>query len=61
MSQTNYEESKPLGVLKSNWLRKQCLEVPSLVVFFFDLDWDESQWEEKETECASKIEVIRYI
>jgi hypothetical protein len=56
---TNYEESKPLGVLKSNWLRKQCLEVPSLVVFFFDLDWDEPQWEEKETECASKIQVIR--
>ena len=37
------------------------MEVPSLVVFFFDLDWDEAQWEEKETECASKIQVIRYV
>lgn len=48
-----------MGILKSNWLHKQCQEVPSLVVFFFDLDWDEPQWEEKEMECASKIQVIR--
>ena len=48
-----------MGVLKVSWLQKQCRDVPSLVVFFFDLDWDEPQWEEKETECASKIQVIR--
>lgn len=33
--------------------------MPSLVVFFFDLDWDDHQWQEKEMECASKIQVIR--
>lgn len=32
-----------------------------MVVFFFDLEWDDTQWEEKVTECASKIRVIRYL
>ena len=60
-SQTNYEECKPTGILKANWLHKQCHQIPSLVVFFFDLDWDDPQWEQKETECASKIQVIRCV
>ena len=60
-SQTNYEEYTPTGILKITWLHKQCHLVPSLVVFFFDLDWDDLQWEEKKTECASKIQVIRLV
>ena len=34
--------------------------VPSLMVIFFDLDWDDAQWKEKETECASRVAVLRY-
>ena len=57
--QINYEDFTPSGILKTAWLHKHSQLMPSLVVFFFDLDWDDGQWEEKETECASKIQVIR--
>ena len=42
-------------------MRKHLHSVPSLMVIFFDLDWDDAQWKEKETECASKVAVLRYI
>jgi hypothetical protein len=49
----------PSGILKSDWLVRHTQTVPSLVVFFFDLDWDHPQWEEKVMECASKVQVLR--
>ena len=34
--------------------------VPSLVVVFFELDWNDSSFKEKQTELRDKIDVIRY-
>lgn len=34
--------------------------VPALVVVFYELDWDEPQWKEKQSECATKVEIVRY-
>ncbi len=34
--------------------------MPSLVVVFFDLDWDEPNWKEKQMECSTKIELVRH-
>ena len=56
---TSYEDHVPLGILKVGWLHKHTQLLPALVVFFFDLDWSDPQWEEKQTECVSKIQVIR--
>lgn len=56
---TSYEDHVPLGILKVGWLHKHTQLLPALVVFFFDLDWGDPQWEEKQTECVSKIQVIR--
>ena len=56
---TSYEDHIPLGILKVSWLHKHTQLLPALVVFFFDLDWSDPQWEEKQTECVSKIQVIR--
>ena len=41
-------------------MKKHLDEVPSLVVVFFDLDWDEQLWTERKLESASKVEVVRY-
>ena len=54
-------EAVPAGILKHNWLKKHSQELPAVAVFFFDLEWDEPQWEEKVTECASKVKVIRSV
>lgn len=34
--------------------------VPAVVVIFFDLDWDEPMWKEKQMECATRVEIVRY-
>lgn len=34
--------------------------VPALVVVFYELDWDEGQWKEKQSECATRVEIVRY-
>uniref|UniRef100_A0A1I8II12 Foie-gras_1 domain-containing protein n=1 Tax=Macrostomum lignano TaxID=282301 RepID=A0A1I8II12_9PLAT len=47
------------GILKCGWLRKHLVLVPSLVVVFFDLDWDDPQFREKQIECASRVRVVR--
>ncbi len=57
---TSYEFYVPKGVLKKDWIGKHLKVVPSLMVVFYDLDWDDVHWKEKETECASKVAVLRY-
>lgn len=49
----------PKGIFKTNWFNKHLYLVPSLVVVFFDLDWDEPNWKEKQMECATKVELVR--
>lgn len=35
--------------------------VPALVVLFYELDWDDPQWKEKQSECATKVEIVRLV
>ncbi|KAJ8416548.1 hypothetical protein AAFF_G00358360 [Aldrovandia affinis] len=56
---TSYEWYIPKGILKTGWMNKHLNLVPALVVLFYELDWDESQWKEKQSECATKVEIVR--
>ncbi|XP_022103870.1 trafficking protein particle complex subunit 11-like [Acanthaster planci] len=56
---TSYEWYIPKGIIKSSWMKKHLQEVPALVVVFFDLDWDENMWKERQMECATRVEVVR--
>ncbi|XP_055342747.1 trafficking protein particle complex subunit 11-like [Paramacrobiotus metropolitanus] len=49
----------PNGILKSNWIKKHLYEVPSLVVLFVDLEWDDPAFAEKKIACSSKVATIR--
>ena len=55
----SYDDYTPVGILKQRWLLKHSEEMPALVVFFFDLDWTDALWDERQLECVSKVEVIR--
>ncbi|XP_035690979.1 trafficking protein particle complex subunit 11-like isoform X2 [Branchiostoma floridae] len=55
----SYEWYIPKGILKTGWMNKQLNMVPAVVVVFFDLDWDEPLWREKQMECATRVEVVR--
>ncbi|XP_013882191.1 trafficking protein particle complex subunit 11 [Austrofundulus limnaeus] len=56
---TSYEWYIPKGILKTSWMNKHLNLVPALVVLFYELDWDDPQWKEKQSECATKVEIVR--
>ncbi|XP_042323158.1 trafficking protein particle complex subunit 11 isoform X2 [Sceloporus undulatus] len=56
---TSYEWYIPKGILKTGWMNKHLNMVPALVVVFYELDWDEPQWKEKQSECATRVEIVR--
>ncbi|XP_044153344.1 LOW QUALITY PROTEIN: trafficking protein particle complex subunit 11 [Bufo gargarizans] len=56
---TSYEWYIPKGILKTGWMNKHLNLVPALVVVFYELDWDEGQWKEKQSECATRVEIVR--
>ncbi|XP_021190379.2 trafficking protein particle complex subunit 11 [Helicoverpa armigera] len=55
----SYEWYIPKGVLKKNWIPKRVSLIPAVVVIFYDMDWNDPQWNEKIIECASKVQSIR--
>ena len=58
--QADYEGYVPIGVLKKHWFAKHCSDVPSLLVLFYDLEWADPQWDERQIELASRVQVIRW-
>lgn len=56
---SSYEWYIPKGVLKKNWIHKRISLIPAVVVIFYDMDWNDAQWNEKIIECASKVQSIR--
>lgn len=56
----SYDWYHPKGILKKNWMNKYLNEVPAVMVIFYDLDWNDSQWSEKMIECASRVQSMRY-
>lgn len=50
----------PKGMLKVGWMRKHLEELPAVVAVFFELEWNESDWEEKAAECAERVDRVRY-
>lgn len=56
---TSYEWYIPKGILKTSWMNKHLNLVPAVVVLFFDLDWDEPMWKERQMECATRVEIVR--
>ncbi|XP_011691077.1 PREDICTED: trafficking protein particle complex subunit 11-like [Wasmannia auropunctata] len=56
---SSYEWYIPKGILKRNWINKYLNDIPSVVVVFYDLDWNDPLWNEKKMECASRVQSLR--
>lgn len=59
LQRSSYEFYVPKGILKTHWMKKHLDALPALVVVFYDLDWNDPQWKEKQAECASRVSSIR--
>lgn len=55
----SYEWYIPKGILKKNWINKRVALIPAVVVIFYDMEWNDPQWNEKIIECASRVQSIR--
>jgi len=56
---SSYDWYIPKGILKTGWMQKHLYQVPSVVVIFFELDWDDAAWKERHVMCASRVQVVR--
>uniref|UniRef100_UPI00358EE0D2 trafficking protein particle complex subunit 11 n=1 Tax=Myxine glutinosa TaxID=7769 RepID=UPI00358EE0D2 len=56
---TSYEWYIPKGILKVGWMHKHLNVIPAVAVVFFELDWDEPQWRERQSECSTRVEIVR--
>uniref|UniRef100_A0A914YZ61 Trafficking protein particle complex subunit 11 domain-containing protein n=1 Tax=Panagrolaimus superbus TaxID=310955 RepID=A0A914YZ61_9BILA len=48
-----------VGILRVNWIDKYTLRRPAVVLIFVDLEWDDPNFNEKKTECESKIHSLK--
>lgn len=55
----SYDWYIPKGILKRNWMHKHLFGVPAVIVVFYELDWNDSSWNEKMIECASRVQSLR--
>uniref|UniRef100_A0A8D8R6E7 Trafficking protein particle complex subunit 11 n=1 Tax=Cacopsylla melanoneura TaxID=428564 RepID=A0A8D8R6E7_9HEMI len=56
---SSYECYIPKGILKRNWMDKHMNHAPAVIIMFYDLDWNDPQWAEKQTECASRVKSLK--
>lgn len=55
----SYEWYVPKGILKRNWMHKHLNCIPAVIAVFYELDWNDTQFNEKTIECASRIQSLR--
>ena len=41
------------------WMNKHLNLIPSVVVIFIELDWNDPDWNEKKKECATRVQSVR--
>ncbi|XP_016965597.1 trafficking protein particle complex subunit 11 [Drosophila biarmipes] len=55
----SYEWYHPKGILKRNWMLKHLHVLPSVVVLFQDMEWNDVQWTEKQVQCAAIVQALK--
>jgi hypothetical protein len=46
--------------MQSDWMYKHLNLIPAVAVVFFELEWDERNWAERQAACAKTIRDLRY-
>ncbi|XP_068150036.1 LOW QUALITY PROTEIN: trafficking protein particle complex subunit 11 [Drosophila tropicalis] len=55
----SYEWYHPKGILKRNWMLKHLHVLPSVVVLFQDMEWNDQQWSEKQLQCSALVQALK--
>jgi len=56
---TSYDWYVPKGIVKTNWMNKHLNVIPAVTVVFYDLDWDDLQWNDRCNDLAVKVDQVR--
>ena len=53
--------SKPpvIGIFHRNWFTKHLRQIPAVVILFYELDWNDSHWTEKQLDCGLQLNYLR--
>ena len=49
----------PGGILQRGWFNKHLNLVPAAVILFYELDWTDSHWAEKQLDCGLQLNYLR--
>lgn len=52
-------KAPPTGILRKNWFEKHLNLVPAAVILFYELDWNDSHWTEKQLDCGLQLNYLR--
>lgn len=55
----SYEYYNPRNILKRNWMLKHLHVLPSCIVLFQEIEWNEPKWTEKQKNCATQIQQLK--
>lgn len=55
----SYEWYHPKGILKRNWMLKHLHVLPAIVVLYQEMEWNDTQWSEKQLQCASAVQFLK--
>ena len=56
---SSYEWYVPKGLLKKDWITKHQSQVPSVVVLFLELNWNDAEVAEKTVACAERVKQLK--
>eukprot|EP00053_Salpingoeca_punica_P015497 m.143074 g.143074 ORF g.143074 m.143074 type:complete len:1113 (-) comp16731_c1_seq1:222-3560(-) len=59
VSRLTDEIAEPAGILKARWMSKHMFEVPSVVVVFFELEWEDPAWDSRREQCSRLLQSLR--
>ena len=61
-NKTDKATLKPsVGILRTSWIDKYTLRRPAVILIFIDFEWDDPNFNEKKSECESKISSLRLV
>ena len=49
----------PTGILQRGWFNKHLNLIPAAVILFYELDWNDSHWAEKQLDCGLQLNYLR--
>jgi len=59
VKKSSYELYIPKGILKKNWMHKHQNIIPSVIILFVELNWNEQEIVNRTRHCAQQVDILK--